>query len=252
MKSVAIMQPYLLPYVGYFQLMESVDTFVLLDDVQYIRRGWVNRNRILLQGTPTTVSIPVAHTHRSSLINEMRIAPQAERELSKFNKSIHHAYIGRPGWQTLQPLIERLAAARGEDLILPLLEALLIEVRTRLKLNCHLRLSSTIDHTPGKGTQRILSLVKAVGGDTYINPPGGVDLYDDKNFQDENIDLYFLKPQFPSYPQIGTTDFVSGLSILDLLAHVSENKLRESLGVPTLLTREQALSDRLLRRDDTG
>lgn len=220
MPSIAIMQPYYLPYIGYFQLMAEVDTFVVLDDVQYIRRGWINKNRVLLKGEIKHFSIPLQKAPRSTLIKHIRLAEEVTHTQRKFIEMLRHAYAQSPGWEQLLQLMEPLSHARAGEALLPLLLDSLDQLCDRLQIRPQLHLASNIDLPPMSGVERILALCKALGADTYINLPGGQKLYQASAFQAEGIKLRLLEPCLPQYAQSDTQTFVPALSILDALANL--------------------------------
>ena len=102
---VAIMQPYFFPYLGYFQLIAAVDSFIAWDDVQYINRGWVNRNRILLNGEPTYITLPLEKAPQTANINERRIADSATTA-KKILGQLHAAYRKAPHYAETRQLVE--------------------------------------------------------------------------------------------------------------------------------------------------
>lgn len=241
MSRVAIMQPYLLPYAGYFQLVQTVDTFILLDDVQYIRRGWINRNRILLHRRPQTFTLPVARHPRATPIRDIRVADEAERNLSQIGLSIRHAYKGKPGWSSFaEPVVEYMEKIEAGEPLLPVLQALLNMICAQLGIRANFVLSSEIDIPPCRGIDRVLALARAAGADSYINPIGGTDLYQDHHFHRAGISLSFLFPDLSPYPQDSHRLFIPNLSILDLLAHHDASRGRAPLGQGQLMTRAQA------------
>jgi hypothetical protein len=208
------MQPYLFPYLGYFQLINAADTFVIYDDVQYIRRGWMNRNRILLNGRDWTFTFSVKKHRRAELVRNIRFADTFGREVADFFKTLKVAYGKAPFFAEVTRILED---------VLPVAETSFnAVVSTSLRKFCDamgiatpLVHSSDIDYDRGlRGQARIMALAAALQADTYINPPGGTDLYDRGAFESAGIQLRFLAPHEVSYRQFGGA-FVPNLSIID-------------------------------------
>ena len=212
---LAIMQPYFLPYIGYFQLMAAVDKFVVLDDVNYINRGWVNRNRLLLNGLPHTFTLPIRGASQNKLICDIELV--SERNWSdKLIRTIRQAYRQAPCYAHVSALIERLfhyPAVRLDEFLLNSLR----EILHYLSLEVNVVSTSRVyknEHL--KGQERILDICRQEQADGYINPIGGENLYDRASFLEQGIQLLFLRPRPISYPQ-GKGEYIPWLSILDVL-----------------------------------
>ena len=102
---IAIMQPYFFPYLGYWQLMNIVDKFVIYDDVNYIKRGWINRNRILVEGKPFYIHVPVMKASQNKIINEMEVFVDSSLRKKEL-KTIELAYKKAPFFDSVYPLIK--------------------------------------------------------------------------------------------------------------------------------------------------
>jgi hypothetical protein len=213
---VAIMQPYIFPYLGYFQLLGAVDTFVVYDNIQYTKKGWINRNRILANGQATLFTLPLASGSDYLDIRDRYLAPDyaPEKLLARFTG----AYRRAPCFQQTLPLLEEVLRHPDRNLFGYLHHALL-RTAAHLGLGTEVRVSSTvpIDHDL-KGQDRVLAQCEALGAATYINPIGGVDLYSRSEFADRGVELRFLEMVPFEYPQISPT-FVPSLSIVDVLMH---------------------------------
>ncbi|MCG3099458.1 WbqC family protein [Enterobacter sp. DRP3] len=219
---IAVMQPYFLPYIGYFQLMSAVDYFVLFDNVQYVRQGWINRNRILQHNQPGIITLPLAKDSRFLAINGRHLSESFIREnlLNQFLDAYRHA----PYFHTVFPVVEEIINCSHENLSAYLCNSLMI-LRQMLSLECEVKLSSDvdIDHKL-RSQEKILSICSALGANTYINLPGGRELYDSESFQQQGINLQFIQPENISYPQFGA-EFVPWLSIIDVLMFNSKNEV---------------------------
>lgn len=221
------MQPYFLPYIGYFQLMAAVDKFVILDDVNYINRGWINRNRLLLNGVAHTFTVPLRGASQNRLICEIELDDvQGWRE--KLLRTIRQAYGRAPCYVQASALLERIITYPSPRLDEFLLNSIR-EVVCYLSLEVEIVASSRIyRNTHLKGQERILDICRQEQTSIYINPIGGVDLYDRANFLQQDTQLYFLRSRPVSYSQ-GKGEHVPWLSILDVLMFNNPTAIRLSL-----------------------
>ncbi|MDN5881408.1 MAG: WbqC family protein [Nitrosospira sp.] len=188
---VAIMQPYFLPYIGYFQLMHAVDVFVCFDDVQYINRGWVNRNRILVRGRPNWVTMPVVKANRKDSINKRCYVAGTDAK-DAIKRQLEAAYCTTPHKRNVLPLLvslinydERNVAKYNMHLL-----GCLAEI---LGIKCDVRLASDFNlPKTRKGQDRVIDICRLLGANTYINPRGGMELYNINAFERAGIRLFFL------------------------------------------------------------
>ena len=224
---VAIMQPYFFPYLGYWQLMQVADVFIAFDDVNYIKRGWINRNRILLNGEPSYLTVPVVSASQNKKINDLVIMQGGDwRE--KMLKSIQHAYSKAPFFNEMFPLIRSVIFNGSENLSNFLVEQLK-SLSSYLELNVDIEYSSaSYANSRLRGEDRIIDICKRAGASIYINPPGGREMYDQANFQNNHMDLRFLEPEINEYPQ-RQNGFTPHLSIIDLLMELGKDGVLEQL-----------------------
>jgi hypothetical protein len=214
---LAIMQPYFLPYVGYFQLIAAVDRFVFLDDVNFINRGWINRNHLLLHGQKHRFTIPLAGASQNRRINEIQVDGDA-RWRAKLLRTIETAYRRAPSFAAVFPWVAGLIS----ECTGPIGDVARRSVREacrHLSIDGKLVDSSAVygnDHLAG--AERIRAICIAERAAVYVNPPGGRELYEPGFFRDKGIELQFLEPELAPYPQ-PSTEFIPGLSILDVLMH---------------------------------
>ncbi|TDX58918.1 WbqC family protein [Orenia marismortui] len=224
---VAIMQPYLFPYIGYFQLLNRVDKFVLYDDANYINRGWINRNRILLNGKAKMITLPLNGASQNKLINEISIH-NGKREKKKFLKTIRHAYTNSPYYNQVFPLIEEIMS-NDEENIAKFIEYSLKRIGDYLDYNTDFIISSELGKNNSlKGEDKILDICQLLKADIYINPIGGRDLYSKDRFIGEGIELYFIQTNKIRYSQ-NNENFIPNLSIIDTLMFNSKNKVKDFL-----------------------
>jgi hypothetical protein len=220
MKTICIMQPYVFPYVPYFQLAAAVDEFWVFDDVQYIRRGWMNRNYILVKGRKHRFTLPVTAGRRSDLIREKSLPADFADSLKAFSELVQHAYLEAPHAADICAIIDELLG-RTDTSFLDFALATMslcfrnLDIAAPLRLTSDLKLGRELS-----GAIRVMEICQRVGADRYINPIGGVSLYDPDAFAGCGIDLRFLKGRCLPYPQLARAEFEPELSIIDLLANV--------------------------------
>jgi hypothetical protein len=222
----AIMQPYFLPYIGYFQLMASVEKFVVYDNIKYVKQSWINRNRILQNGGAAWVSLPLKSASDSLNIYERNLATEFDRK--KLLRQFSEAYRRAPHFSAVYPLLERIIQNQERNLFRYLLDSL-EAISSALSLQSQLIVSSSIEadhHLAGEA--RVISICKALGAKQYINPIGGLTLYDKHRFASAGIELAFLRSKLSPYAQSGSA-FVPALSIIDLMMFNSSDRVREFL-----------------------
>ena len=233
MKTIAIMQPYFLPYIGYFQLMAAVDKFIIYDDVNYINRGWINRNRLLLNGVSHTFTVPLSRASQNRLICDIEVNDEQNWRI-KLLRTIQQAYGQAPYYAQVSTLLEvviNYPSIRLDEFLLNSLR----EVVRYLSLNVEIVSSSRCyKNAHLKGQDRILDICRQEGADIYINPIGGVELYDRNNFSTQDVSLLFLQAHPISYSQ-GKSEHVPWLSILDVLMFNEPNTVRQLLTMVRLI-----------------
>jgi hypothetical protein len=215
---LGIMQPYLFPYVGYFQLMRAVDRFVVYDDVAFIKQGWINRNRILINGRPSYFSVPVKHASSFALIHDTLIDDDRQhgRWIEKTLKTVDNAYRRAPQFARVFPLIEAVLK-QPTDRVAELAVASLKAVADLLEIRTDWVDSSTrYGNAQLKGEERVLAICLAEGASDYVNASGGRELYARDRFEAAGLRLHFLQPRPVEYRQFNDP-FVPWLSIVDVL-----------------------------------
>lgn len=211
---VAIMQPYFLPYVGYFQLLAAADVFVVYDNIKYTKKGWINRNRLLQNGKDVTFSVPLKSASDSLLVCQREVAADFDRD--KLLNQIQGAYRRAPFFAQTFPLVEKIVRHQEVGLFDFLYQAI-VAVRDHLGISTEIRISSdiAIDHDL-KNQDKVLALCAELGASTYVNAIGGMELYSREAFRERGIDLKFIRSLPFSYPQFGEP-FVPWLSIVDVM-----------------------------------
>jgi hypothetical protein len=213
--TIAIMQPYIFPYIGYFQLINAVDKFIIYDDVNFINKGWINRNNILVGGKPHMFTIPLKDASQNKLINEVSML-KSDPWRKKFLKTLQQSYQKAPNYQKVFILIEEIVNFDPETIHEFTLHALQ-KTCAFMGIETEIVPSSRIyDNTNLKGPDRILDICRQEKATHYINPVGGMELYDKNVFENEGIRLNFLKSVLSPYSQFQNA-FVPWLSVLDIL-----------------------------------
>jgi WbqC-like protein family len=227
MSRVAIMQPYFFPYLGYFQLIASVEKFIVYDDVAFIKQGWINRNRILVDGSVHTFSIPIDDLSSFRLIKDTEVNGRLfPKWKSKFLKTIDMEYRKAPHFEAARSMIERAVSVESKSIARMAVESIL-EVSSYLGLTTRMILSSRgYKNEFLKGRDRVIDICKKESAESYINVPGGMELYTKEDFEREGIELKFIKPVLKPYSQFGK-DFCPGLSMIDVLMFNSPETCRQ-------------------------
>lgn len=216
---LAIMQPYFFPYLGYFQMINAVDTFVLLDDVNFIKKGYIHRNAILQQGQPHRFILPVEGMSQNKLISEHSFLWD-EKNRKKFLSTITQSYQKSPYFSQIFPFLQDIFSYPNSD-VTSLIAYSFQQVSEYLGMNTKFLRSSHITKDESKtGQARILELCNVLGADTYINAIGGQSLYEKEVFEKEKIALQFIQMRNTPYTQFGE-EFVPYLSMIDVLMFCS-------------------------------
>jgi hypothetical protein len=229
---LAIMQPYVFPYLGYFQLINAVDKFIILDDVNYITRGWINRNRILVNGKEYLFSIPVNKCSQNKLISESEFANNTWK--IKFLKTIEHSYSKAPFYKDSYGVISSILSI-NENNISNWLYAQINLICKYLKIETEITESSRVYcNRHLKAQERIIDICNQERTEIYINPIGGRELYNSDDFTKNNIKLFFLKALPEKYVQFNK-EFVPFLSIIDVMMFNSVDEIQAQLNKYELL-----------------
>lgn len=218
------MQPYFLPYIGYFQLIAAVDDFVIYDNIKYTKKGWINRNRFLLNGKDVFFTLPILKASDDLDIVERELAGAFDRK--RLLNQLHGAYAKAPEYHKVFPLLERIIAFEEENLFRYIHHSV-TELCAHIGIVTPITVSSTIDINGNlKAQDKVLALCKARGAQLYINPIGGVELYDREAFATKDVELKFIKSLPFEYKQFKNS-FVPWLSIVDVLMFNPLGKVRD-------------------------
>lgn len=212
---LVIMQPYLFPYIGYFQLMQAADKFVIYDDVNYIKGGWVNRNRILVNGQPFMFTLPLKNAGSNIKINAIEVGGnEFIKWREKFLRMLQQAYAKAPFRNEVIALVDDVLK-EDRNMLGDLLRRSLQIVIDRLSINIDLVPTSSIfSNSDLSGAERVLDICAREKANVYVNAIGGKELYSQDQFRSHGVKLHFLR----SNPLPFTSaDRIQGLSILDLM-----------------------------------
>ncbi len=221
------MQPYFFPYIGYWQLINAVDKYVIYDDVNFIKGGWINRNRILMNNEPKLINLKMDGASPNKLINEVGVSNDVIF-IKKNIKTIENLYKKAPYYQTAYPVIEDILYY-NEGNLAQHLEYSLRKVCDYLSIKTELLVSSKINkNTNLKGQDKVIEICKLLKANEYFNAIGGQELYSVNDFAKEGIELRFLRTGSIKYKQFDN-DFVPNLSIIDVMMFNSVEEIKEML-----------------------
>ncbi|RCX33454.1 WbqC family protein [Thioalbus denitrificans] len=221
---LAIMQPYLFPYLGYFQLIRAVDAFVVYDDVNYIKGGWINRNFILGPRGKQLITLQLQGASPNKLINTILIGGRN----TKLLRTIKQTYCKAPYFTEVYPVIEKILNHREINLSRFLVYQLLticdyLNIQPNWYISSSLKKNSVL-----RGEDKVLAICAELGATHYINLPGGQSLYKKDAFASRQIQLSFIEPRVYAYRQFGD-EFISGLSMVDVMMFNDKTQCRALL-----------------------
>lgn len=229
---VAIHQPYYIPYIGYWQLIKSVDLFAIADNYNYIKGGWINRNRILNNGDVQYFNIEVAHVSQNRYISEHILKPiEKQKKLNQLRGFYRKAPFKNEGLE----LMEKILSFEGYSLSDFLYRSICI-ICDYLQINTRIVKTSDYEQDPElKFANRIYDYCRQMGADEYHNLIGGVNLYNFDEFRDHGIKLAFVEALPYEYPQ-NSKEFIFGLSIIDVIMNNSVEDIQCILDSYKLIT----------------
>jgi len=218
------MQPYLFPYIGYFQLIHAVDDFVLADDLNFIKNGFINKNSILADGKPYKISLQLFGASQNKRINEIQSGENGDKLL----RIIENRYRKAPYYHEVYPLLETILLNQEKNLA-RFIGFSITAISDYLNIQAEFFYSSDVEKDNSlKFDARIIDICKRLKADHYINPIGGQKLYDKNKFAKEGIKLSFLETSLVEYKQFENI-FVPNLSIIDVMMFNSKETIKEML-----------------------
>ena len=182
------MQPYFMPYIGYFQLMKAVDKYVVYDDVNYIKGGWANRNHILINGEKEMFTVTLQKASQNKLFNEIVIGD----DFKKLMKTLQMNYSRAINFDQTMVLMERIISFPNKQLAVFIANSFR-EILSYLSVETEILMSSEIPKDNSlRGKDKIIQICEILGADTYYNAVGGKNLYDQEEFREHGITLNFV------------------------------------------------------------
>lgn len=225
---IAIMQPYIFPKLSYWKLINCVDAFVIHDDVQYIKGGWINKNRILVNNKIKNFSIPIKQDNHNKMINERFLAENWKKKKKKLLLIIKEGYRKSCNFKKIYPLIEKILNFDSNNLSKFLTNSI-IETNKYLNINTKIIYSSSLNiNKKFKKEKKIIEICRILSANKYINSIGGQKIYEKNEFKKSNIDLFFLNPIEESGKKNLNTTHVD-LSILDIIMNIDKEKIQKEL-----------------------
>ncbi len=217
--TIVIMQPTYLPWSGYFNLIAQATEFIFHDDVQFSHQSWQQRNRIVVQAQPYVLTAPVLTSDRGpQLIREVCVDDN-QNWRKKHLRTIQQTYARHPFGREVTGLVERALELRSNRLA-EINVALIRAFCKALGWEPSFHLSSQLQ-VPGARSERLLGMCRLFKADTYLSPQGSRDyLEEDAVFAGSEVQVVYQDFEPLPYPQRGVTEFVSHMSIVDLLANV--------------------------------
>ncbi len=227
---LGIMQPYFLPYIGYWQLINAVDKYVIYDDVQFIKGGWINRNNILINGQKQLFNLLLSSASPNKLINEITV----QDNQTKLIRTIELNYKKAPMFQQVFPLFLHIMEHSDKNLA-KFIGNSIVEISKYLSIQTEFIYSSTLDKDNNLRAQdKVLDICIMLNANKYINAIGGADLYSKDDFNKVGIELSFLETKIEPYKQF-KNEFVPYLSLLDVMMFNDVDQIQEMLDKYTLL-----------------
>ena len=222
------MQPYFFPYIGYFQLINSVDEFVIYDNIQFTKKGWINRNRILVNQKADYISLALKKDSDYLNVNQRLLADTWSVDKKKMLNKIVESYRKAPQFEPAYSLFEKCLMI-DETNLFDFIHHTLKETLKYLSISSKITVSSTIeiDHQL-KSEEKVLAICKALNASTYINPSGGIELYSKERFERNGIKLQFQKSNPINYLQY-KNEFVPWLSMVDVIMFNDKLSIKQML-----------------------
>jgi hypothetical protein len=223
---LAIMQPYFMPYIGYFQLIHSVDEFIVYDNIQYTKKGWINRNRILSNNKDELITLTLKKSSDYENIVKKRLSDNWNNDKIKMLNKIKSSYQKAPYFKEIFELIN-VCLEYNEKNLFNFINHSICMVSKYLKIDTPIIISSTIniDHSL-KSQNKVIAMCKEKNASTYINAIGGIELYDKNFFNDNKIELKFIKSNPIVYKQFNS-NFIPWLSIIDVMMFNSQERVSQ-------------------------
>jgi hypothetical protein len=231
---LAIMQPYIFPYIGYFQLINAVDKFVVYDNIQFTKKGWINRNRILVNSRDEYITLPLKKDSDYLNVGQRKLSDTFKTDQVKLLRRITESYRKAPEFKTVYPLLESIITQEEENLFGFIYHSLqqvcnFLDIKTGFVISS----SINIDHSL-KAQEKVVAICKEMQATAYINPIGGTGLYSKEIFKENNINLGFIQSDNIVYKQF-ENEFVPWLSVIDIMMFNNKATIQQFLNKYSLV-----------------
>ena len=224
--TIGIMQPYFMPYIGYWQLINAVDKFILYDNIQYTKKGWINRNRVLNNSKDVFITLPLEKD--SDYLNVVDRKISKEFDKNKFVNQISEYYRKAPNFSNGIELFKSIMQFENKNLFEFIYNSVIkicdyLEIKTPIIISSNLEINHCL-----KGKEKVFEICKLCKAEIYINPIGGVELYDKNEFKQNNIELKLIQTEIVEYTQFGNS-FIPYLSIIDVIMFNNKEQIKEMM-----------------------
>ena len=222
------MQPYFFPYIGYWQLINAVDTFVIYDNIEFSKKGWFHKNNILMNNKRTLFTIPIKKDSDTLNVVDRYLSDNSGKQISKILAQIKNSYRKAPYYNDVFPLVEAVFLNQEKNLFDYIYNSVEM-VCDYLEIDTQIVKSSTIDIDHSlKSQDKVIAINKKLNSTKYINPIGGRELYNVESFKSQGIKLQFLESEIPIYRQF-SDEFIPYLSIIDVMMFNSKEEVKDML-----------------------
>lgn len=237
---IAIMQPYFMPYIGYFQLINAVDKFVLYDNIEYTKKGWINRNRILVNGKDEYITLPLKKDSDYLHVNQRFLSDSFNVEIKKTLNKIGEVYRKAPQYSQTMTLLNEIFLYEEKNLFEYIKHSIrkllsILDIQTEIVVSSDINIIHDL-----KSVDKVLAICENLKSKTYINPIGGVSLYSHSTFKQKQINLLFLKSNSIQYHQFNR-EFVPWLSIIDVLMFNDIERVKQLINTEFQLIENESI-----------
>jgi hypothetical protein len=237
---LAIMQPYFMPYIGYYQLINAVDVFVIYDNIEFTKKGWINRNRILMNGKDEYITIPLKKGSDFLHVNQRFLSDTSLGEMKRTLNKIGELYRKAPHYAETMALLNDIFLSEEKNLFEFIKQSILktlffLDIQTPIVNSSYIPIQHHL-----KSEEKVLAICKNLQAQTYINPIGGLTLYSHTAFKQNQIKLQFIKSNLFQYPQF-SNEFVQWLSIIDVLMFNGVDKVKQIINTEFQLIENESI-----------
>ena len=233
MTSIGVMQPYFIPYLGYFQLIQKSDTFVIHDDAQYVKQSWINRNQLFIGQAVGYYTIPVSSHSHDSKINTLNLSNQHKKHVQSMFSRFENSYRTAPFFEEAKTIFAEVLEIESTNFVEYIVRGLSV-VATALNLDFKPIMSSSLEIEPSlRGQEKVIAIAKELKADSYINLPGGRSLYSPREFSNKDLQLFFIEPNLPDF-DLGNKSRIPRMSIIDRIAYCGLDEICRTVSSASL------------------